>query len=150
VTEFLSKSPRETAKIAEALAGQIVKEGQLTQGPVVIGLSGDLGAGKTTFVQGLARGLGIDPKYYVNSPTFTLINEYEGPKLRLIHVDLYRIEKSMDLVTIGLVDYMRAGHVIAIEWVERLDESKKMVDFQVKLENTKGGNGRIIFIDDLS
>lgn len=141
--EVFSKSPRETLKFAAEFIKTIIEEGRVEQGPVVIGLTGDLGAGKTVFVQGLASGLGINPKYYVNSPTFTLINEYDGPKQRLIHVDLYRIEKAIDLESIGLVDYMKAGHVIAIEWVERLADSKIMVDFQVKLENMKETERRI-------
>jgi tRNA threonylcarbamoyladenosine biosynthesis protein TsaE len=84
----------------------------------VIGLVGDLGAGKTVFVKGLADGLGIDP-IHVASPTFTLINEYRGGKLVLHHVDLYRLERAEELVELGLEEIVAGEGVCAIEWVDR-------------------------------
>lgn len=131
----LSKSPAETQRIAADFIKTIVKEGRLTQGPVIIGLTGDLGTGKTVFVQGLAKGLGIDPKHYVNSPTFTLVNEYEGPSVKLIHVDLYRIERPLEIETLGLDDFWRPHHIIAVEWVEKAPDFEKYLDFQVHLTN---------------
>jgi tRNA threonylcarbamoyladenosine biosynthesis protein TsaE len=106
-----SSAEHETRSIASALARD------LTMGTVLL-LSGDLGAGKTAFVRGLAEGLGIDPGE-VTSPTFTLVHEYRGGRLPLIHVDLYRLERA-DLDEIGLDQDLAATGVIAVEWPERL------------------------------
>lgn len=89
----------------------------LTAGSVLL-LSGDLGAGKTAFVRGLAEGLGIDPGE-VTSPTFTLVHEYRGGRIPLIHVDLYRLDRA-DLDEIGLDEELASQGVVAIEWAERL------------------------------
>ncbi len=83
----------------------------------VLALNGDLGAGKTHFVKGLAAGLGATVP--VTSPTFTLIHEYEGGRLPLFHFDLYRLETEDDVLRIGLDDYLDAGGVLAIEWAEK-------------------------------
>jgi tRNA threonylcarbamoyladenosine biosynthesis protein TsaE len=106
-----SSSEAETRRIAYALAGT------LRHGDLVV-LSGDLGAGKTAFVRGLAEGLGIDPDE-VTSPTFTLVHEYRGGRLPLIHVDLYRLDLA-DLDEIGLDSDLAAQGVVAVEWAERL------------------------------
>jgi tRNA threonylcarbamoyladenosine biosynthesis protein TsaE len=108
---ILSSSEQETRDIAAAIARD------LAMGSVLL-LSGDLGAGKTAFVRGLATGLGIDPGE-VTSPTFTLVHEYRGGRLPLIHVDLYRLDRA-DLDEIGLDQDLAATGVIAIEWSERL------------------------------
>jgi len=88
------------------------------EGGAVVLLSGDLGAGKTAFVRGLAEGLGIDPGE-VSSPTFTVIQEYRGGRLALYHVDLYRLRPS-EVDDVGLDDITLAGGVTAIEWPDRL------------------------------
>ena len=106
-----SNSESETRAIAAALAPT------LPAGAVVL-LSGDLGAGKTAFVRGLAEGLAIDPDE-VTSPTFTLVHEYRGGRLPLIHVDLYRLDRA-ELDEIGLDHDLAATGVTAVEWAERL------------------------------
>ena len=109
-----SSSEQDTRDIAAALARD------LAMGSVLL-LSGDLGAGKTAFVRGLAAGLGIDPGE-VTSPTFTLVHEYRGGRLPLVHVDLYRLDRA-DLDEIGLDQDLAATGVVAIEWSERLSRS---------------------------
>ena len=106
-----SNSESDTRGIAAALAPTF------RAGALVL-LSGDLGAGKTAFVRGLAEGLGIDPDE-VTSPTFTLVHEYRGGRLPLIHVDLYRLDRA-ELDEIGLDQDLAATGVIAVEWAERL------------------------------
>ena len=104
-------SEDETAAVARALAPR------LKPGDVVL-LSGNLGAGKTAFVRGLAEGLGIDPAD-VSSPTFTIVHEYRGGRLTLYHVDLYRLEKAAT-EDLGLEEMGIADGVLAIEWPDRL------------------------------
>ena len=93
--------------------------GQSISGPLVIALTGDLGSGKTVFVQGLARGLAVPGEYYVTSPSYTLINEYPG-HLTLYHVDLYRLTGRVDLEDLELLDIVNGNGVVAIEWADRL------------------------------
>jgi tRNA threonylcarbamoyladenosine biosynthesis protein TsaE len=106
-------SPEEMFAAGEALARE------LDAGDVV-GLVGELGAGKTVFIQGLARGLGVPPEVPVTSPTFTLVNEYRGGRLPLFHVDLYRLEREDQLEDVGLDElYRRGDGVVAVEWFDR-------------------------------
>ncbi|MFL5732309.1 MAG: tRNA (adenosine(37)-N6)-threonylcarbamoyltransferase complex ATPase subunit type 1 TsaE [Chloroflexia bacterium] len=91
--------------------------GTLAQPGDVVLLDGEFGTGKTTFTQGVARGLGLDP-HYVNSPTFTLINEYRGGRHRLYHVDLYRLEGMEEVATLGLGDYFDGSGITVVEWPE--------------------------------
>ena len=107
--DHVTRSEAETASVASALAATLVA------GDVIL-LSGNLGAGKTAFVRGLAEGLGIDPED-VSSPTFTLVHEYRGGRLTLYHVDLYRLEKAAT-DDLGLEELHRG--VLAIEWPDRL------------------------------
>jgi tRNA threonylcarbamoyladenosine biosynthesis protein TsaE len=111
IGEFLTRSEDETEALARDLANE------LNAGAVIL-LFGDLGAGKTAFVRGVAAGLGIDPDE-VTSPTFTLVHEYRGGRLPLVHVDLYRLERA-DLDDIGLDSDFAAAGVLAIEWADRL------------------------------
>jgi tRNA threonylcarbamoyladenosine biosynthesis protein TsaE len=107
---FISHSPEETESLGE-------RWGRAAQTGLVIGLSGDLGAGKTQLVKGLARGLGITAR--VHSPTFTLVNEYGGGRLRLFHLDLYRLETRGQMVSAGLEEFLQPDGVAVIEWAER-------------------------------
>jgi tRNA threonylcarbamoyladenosine biosynthesis protein TsaE len=100
-----------------------------------IALTGDLGSGKTAFVQGIARGLHVPAKYYITSPTFTLINEYPG-RLRLHHVDLYRIGDPIEIEEIGLNEILDSDDVAVIEWAERLGAVLPAQHIRVHLEMT--------------
>lgn len=107
---FISHSPAETESLGEQW-GREAKRGR------VIALSGDLGAGKTQLVKGIARGLGVTAR--VHSPTFTLVNEYDGGRLRLFHLDLYRLETREQILSAGLEDFLSPDGVAVIEWAER-------------------------------
>lgn len=108
---YLSASPEQTRTLGETL-GRYVCAGDL------IALIGELGSGKTLFVGGLARGLGVDPTTYVSSPTFTVMHRYSG-RLPLYHIDLYRIDRPEALYTLGLEEYLEGDGVAAVEWAER-------------------------------
>ena len=133
--EFGSASEADTIAIAARLAAA------LEPGAVLL-LSGDLGAGKTAFVRGVAAGLGLESDA-VTSPTFTLVHEYRGGRLPLIHVDLYRLD-SADLDEIGLDGELAGRGVVAIEWPERLSRA---VPGALKVEiRDEGGDRRSIRI----
>jgi tRNA threonylcarbamoyladenosine biosynthesis protein TsaE len=106
----ISHSPAETEALGETW-------GRQAQSGLVLGLSGDLGAGKTQLVKGLARGLGITAR--VHSPTFALVNIYTGGRLTLFHLDLYRLETRQQILGAGLEEYLRPDGVAVIEWAER-------------------------------
>ena len=111
---FLTNSPRETEAVGEALA-------KILQPGAVIAYRGDLGAGKTAFTRGLARGLGYGEP--VTSPTYTIVNEYLGGRLPLFHFDMYRLRSSDDLWDIGWEDYLDRGGVCAVEWSENVADA---------------------------
>ncbi len=108
-----------------------------------VGLIGELGAGKTQFVKGMALGLGIDEDEVV-SPSFGLINEYEGDK-KLYHVDLYRLETNAEIETLGLTDYLRGSGLCVIEWADRLGEDLALLDRIVRIEILSGNRRRFTF-----
>lgn len=112
--EFLTNSPEETEKLGEKLAKQL-KPG------TVLAYRGDLGAGKTAFTRGLARGLGYTEP--VTSPTYTIVNEYLGGRMPLFHFDMYRLSSADDLFDIGWEDYLERGGVCAVEWSENVPEA---------------------------
>ena len=112
--QFITNSPAETEALGAALAAR------LTPG-TVLAYRGDLGAGKTAFTRGLARGLGsAEP---VTSPTYTIVNEYLGGRLPLFHFDMYRLSSSDDLWDIGWEDYLDRGGVCAVEWSENVSDA---------------------------
>lgn len=112
--ELLSESPEETLDLGERI-GRILSDG------IVIRLIGDLGSGKTLLVKGIARGLDVPSQYLITSPTFTLVNEYEG-RQPLYHADLYRLSTAVDFEDIGLLDILCEDAVVVIEWAEKLTE----------------------------
>jgi len=108
---FISHSPAETEALGDAWGREV-------QSGWIIGLSGDLGAGKTRLVKGLARGLGIAAR--IHSPTFALVNVYTGGRLTLFHLDLYRLETFQQIAAAGLEEYLQPDGVAVIEWAEKL------------------------------
>ena len=110
----------------------------------VVALYGDLGAGKTAFVRGMARGLGLSAR--VSSPTFTIVNEYPG-STELCHFDMYRLESADELFDIGWEDYLRRGAVCAVEWSERVEEAFDGSELRVRIE-TLGDSERKISIGE--
>ncbi len=107
---LISHSPEETLALGETW-------GRAATSGLVIGLSGDLGAGKTQLTKGIARGLGITTR--VHSPTFALVNQYDTGRLPLFHVDLYRLETADQIIAAGLEEYFHPTGVSVIEWAER-------------------------------
>ena len=119
--------------------------GQLIQPGAVIAYTGDLGAGKTAFTRGLARGLGIPDR--VTSPTFTIVNEYEGGRLPLFHFDMYRLGSSDELFDIGWEDYLARGGVCAVEWSENVADAMPDGTVYVTIQRApEGENARKITI----
>ena len=112
--EYRSRSEAETEALGRRLAAALVPG-------AVVAYRGGLGMGKTAFTRGLARGLGYEGR--VTSPTFTIVNEYEGTGLPLFHFDRYRLDGAGDLFDIGWEDYLDRGGVCAVEWSERVEEA---------------------------
>jgi len=141
--EIFSHSPAETEALGERF-GRAAKCGW------VIALTGELGAGKTQFVRGLARGLGVSVR--VHSPTFTLVNEYGGGRLKLFHLDLYRLETRGQILSAGVEEFLSPDGVAVIEWAERLEDGRwKMEDekkfVRVKIEIVSETERKIIYDD---
>ena len=138
---FITNTPEET----EALGARLARA--LEPGAVVA-FTGDLGAGKTAFVRGLARGLGIPDR--VTSPTFTIVNEYEGGRLPLFHFDLYRLGCADELFDIGWEDYLARGGVCAVEWSERMEELLEPGTVRVDLRRGEDEDRRVITVEGVS
>lgn len=135
--EYRTKTPAETEAVGETLAAAL--------GPgAVVAFTGDLGAGKTAFVRGLARGLGIGER--VTSPTFTIVNEYEGGRLPLFHFDMYRLSSSDELFDIGWEDYLARGGVCAVEWSENVDDALEGAVIRVDIRRGESDGERIITV----
>jgi tRNA threonylcarbamoyladenosine biosynthesis protein TsaE len=139
---FTSHSPADTEALGERF-------GREAQRGLVLALSGDLGAGKTQFVRGLARGLGCAGR--VHSPTFTLVNEYGGGRLKLFHLDLYRLETREQILSAGIEEYLTPDGVSVVEWAERIYDLRfTIADLKnVKIEIISETERRIIYEDDL-
>jgi tRNA threonylcarbamoyladenosine biosynthesis protein TsaE len=126
--EIHTSSAEETREVGEAIAS-------LLRARDAVVLTGELGAGKTTFAQGVARGLGIEE--LVSSPTFTLVKEYSG-FLDLAHVDVYRLDKLQDVVDLGLDELGRGEDVLLVEWGDTIEEL--LPDDRLRVELTTGGD----------
>ena len=130
---FISNSEQETEEIGAHFARD------LPDGSVVA-MYGNLGAGKTAFVRGMARGMGIEA--HVSSPTFTIVNEYPGPR-ELIHFDMYRLSSPDELFDIGWEDYLSRGAVCAVEWSENVRDAFYGDEINVTIEKTGDTERRI-------
>lgn len=126
--EITTRSVDETKKLGKII-GKAVTSG------TVLALTGDLGSGKTCFVQGLARGLEVPDDYYITSPSYTLINEYPG-RYPLFHVDLYRISDPMDMEDIGLFEILHMRGIVAIEWADRIEQKHLPDSINIHFELT--------------
>lgn len=130
---FITHSEKETEALGESLASEF-KDG------TVLAMYGDLGAGKTAFVRGLAKGMGLSCR--VSSPTFTIVNEYEGER-ELIHFDMYRLSSSDELFDIGWEDYLARGAVCAVEWSENVDDAFFGDETVIRIEKLSDTDRRI-------
>ena len=126
---YTTRTPEETERLGEALAAR------LRPGDIVAYLGG-LGAGKTAFTRGVARGLGVSDR--VTSPTYTIVNEYLGGRLPLFHFDLYRLTSADELFEIGWEDYLGRGGVLCVEWSEHGGEA---MDGAIRVALRRGGDG---------
>ena len=136
--EFITNSPEETEALGAALGARL-------PAGTVIAYRGDLGAGKTAFTRGLARGLGCTEQ--VTSPTYTIVNEYPGGRLPLFHFDMYRLESSDELFDIGWEDYLARGAVCAVEWSEKVEDAFFGDEIVVRIDKL-GDNERRITIGE--
>lgn len=127
VSVFETHSAEETVALGAKLANEL-------RPPKVVLLRGDLGAGKTTLVKGIALAFDAAEEEDVTSPTFTLVHEYRGPEATLYHIDLYRIDTERELDTLGLDDLMEPGNVLLIEWGEKFERFAKGRDLEVAIE----------------
>ena len=139
MAEYISNSEAETEELGCRLAESLPNG-------AVVAMFGDLGAGKTAFVRGMARGMGLDCR--VSSPTFTIVNEYLG-KRELIHFDMYRLSGADELFDIGWEDYLNRGAVCAVEWSENVTDAFFGDEIRVTIEKLSD-NGRKITVEGAS
>lgn len=130
---FIAKTEQETEKLGERLASVL-------PGGTVVAMYGDLGAGKTAFVRGMARGLGLTCR--VSSPTFTIVNEYLGAR-ELIHFDMYRLSGADELFDIGWEDYLARGAICAVEWSENVQDAFFGDEVRVSIEKLSDAERKI-------
>lgn len=134
---FTTNSADETTQLGRQLASR------LRPGTIVL-LRGDLGAGKTTLVKGIAEGFHAAAAEEVTSPTFTLIHEYRGPEVTLYHIDLYRIDTQRELDTLAIDDLMDSRNILLIEWGEKFERFKRERDTEIAIEAAGGDHRQII------
>ena len=137
--KYITNSPEETKMIGQRIS-EIIKEDKNYFSQIIL-LTGDLGAGKTVLVKGLAEGLDIN--FNITSPTFNLINEYEGEP-GLIHMDFYRIDHKEELLQLGLEEYMAMENVKAIEWPQLIFDILQAEFIFIKIKNMDGDKRKII------
>jgi tRNA threonylcarbamoyladenosine biosynthesis protein TsaE len=138
--DFTTNSPEETIALGRELASQLAP-------PKIVLLRGDLGAGKTTLVKGIAEGFHAASHDDVTSPTFTLIHEYRGPVATLYHIDLYRIDTPGELDTLALDDLMMDNSVLLIEWGEKFPRFEREKDVEIAIERISENERKIKIAD---
>lgn len=138
--EYVTNGESETQELGRRL-------GERLEPGAVVAFTGDLGAGKTAFTRGLAQGLGIRDR--VTSPTFTVVNEYEGGRAPLFHFDLYRLSSSDELYEIGWDDYLVRGGVCAVEWSEKVRDAIEPGAVRVDIRRGETENQRRILIRNM-
>ena len=134
--QTITHSAEETIDFGRELAGELSP-------PLILLLRGDLGAGKTTLVKGIAEGFGAALAEDVTSPTFTLVHEYRGPRATLYHIDLYRIDTERELETLGLDDLLGPDCIILIEWGEKFPRLQRDRNVEISLERIRETERRI-------
>ena len=139
--EFITHSPEQTIALGRKLAAELSP-------PKLVLLRGDLGAGKTTLVKGIAEGFRAASEEDVTSPTFTLIHEYRGPEASLYHIDLYRVDTPRQLETLGLDDLISEQSILLIEWGEKFARFAKQRDVEIALERVSENGRKVIVIED--
>ncbi len=134
--EFTTNSAEETTALGRKLIEYLGP-------PKLVLLRGDLGAGKTTLVKGIAEGFHAAQQEDVTSPTFTLVHEYRGPGVNVYHIDLYRVDTPRELMTLGLDDLMDSDSVLLVEWGDKFERFRRERDVEISIERT-GENSRKI------
>jgi tRNA threonylcarbamoyladenosine biosynthesis protein TsaE len=139
--------PRQTSVVETHSAEGTIALGrtliEVLRPPKVVLLRGDLGAGKTTLVKGIAQGFEAADEEDVTSPTFTLVHEYRGPRVTLYHIDLYRIDTERELETLGLDDLMEPSNILLIEWGEKFERFAIGRDVEISIERLGVDDRRI-------
>jgi tRNA threonylcarbamoyladenosine biosynthesis protein TsaE len=133
---MITHSPEETIALGRTLT-------ELLSPPKLVLLRGDLGAGKTTLVKGIAAGFEAAEEEDVTSPTFTLVHEYRGPRANLFHIDLYRVDTPRELETLGLDDLRGEGSILLIEWGEKFPRLLRERDLEISLERESESGRKI-------
>ena len=139
--EFLTHSAEETTELGRRLAGEL-------RPPRLVVLRGELGAGKTTLIKGIAEGFRAASQENVTSPTFTLIHEYRGPGVNVYHVDLYRVDTQRELYTLGLDDLFDENSVVLIEWGEKFERFRCDRDVEITIERIGENDRKITLATD--
>ncbi|PYX86467.1 MAG: tRNA (adenosine(37)-N6)-threonylcarbamoyltransferase complex ATPase subunit type 1 TsaE [Acidobacteria bacterium] len=137
IQEVTTHSPEETIALGRTLA-------HILTPPKIVLLRGELGAGKTTLVKGIAEGFQAAREEDVTSPTFTLVHEYRGPQATIYHIDLYRVDTLRQLETLGLDDLTAQGSILLIEWGEKFPRFQRERDVEIALERVGESERRIL------
>jgi len=137
--EFTTHSAEETIALGRTLAPELAPSR-------IVLLRGDLGAGKTTLVKGIAAGFHAASEENVTSPTFTLVHEYRGPEVNVYHIDLYRVDTPRELETLGLDDLMAENNILLIEWGEKFQRFERERDVEITFERLGDNDRRITVV----
>src|SRR3954468_21066628 len=137
--QFLTHSPEETITLGRQMV-------DFLQPPKIVVLTGDLGAGKTTIIKGIAEGFKAESQENVTSPTFTLIHEYRGPAVTVYHIDLYRVDSQRQLETLGIDDLRDERSLVLLEWGEKFERFRNEADAEIRLERLGDTDRKITFV----